>query len=122
MGRRSKPLRAKAPNSVLFTQDPQTISYAALLAQLTAAARLPAMYPIRENVEAGGPMAYWEDMPELFRRAGAEIAAILDGARPADIPVEQPSRFFLTINLRTARALGLDPPPSLLAAAEDVIE
>ena len=107
---------------LLFTQDPQTISYAALLAQLTAAARLPAMYPIRENVEAGGPMAYWEDMPELFRRAGAEIAAILDGARPADIPVEQPSRFFLTINLRTARALGLDPPPSLLAAAEDVIE
>lgn len=109
-------------DSVLFTQDPQTNSYAALLAQLAAAARLPAIYPFRENVEAGGLMAYSEDMPELFRRAGAEIAAILDGARPADIPVEQPSRFFLTINLKTARALGIDPPPALLAAAEDVIE
>jgi putative ABC transport system substrate-binding protein len=93
-----------------------------LLAELAAAARLPAIYPFRENVEAGGLMAYSEDGPELFRRAGSEIAAILDGAKPADIPVEQPSRFLLTINLKTARALGLDPPPSLLAAAEDVIE
>ena len=67
-------------------------------------------------------MAYWEDMADLSRRCGDAIAAILDGASPADIPVYQPSRFFLTINLKTARALGLDPPPSLLAAAEDVIE
>ena len=67
-------------------------------------------------------MAYSVDLLEIFRRAAAQIAAILDGASPADIPVEQPSRFFLTINLKTARALGLDPPPSLLAAAEDVIE
>jgi ABC-type uncharacterized transport system substrate-binding protein len=108
--------------SILFTQDPQTIAYAAALAEYAAAARLPAIYPFRENVAAGGLMAYSEDMPELFRRAGAQIAAILDGANPADIPVEQPSRFFLTINLKAARALGLDPPPLLLAAAEDVIE
>jgi len=67
-------------------------------------------------------MAYWEDMADLSRRCGDAIAAILDGAKPADIPVEQPSRFFLTINLKTARSLGLDPPPALLAAAEDVIE
>jgi putative ABC transport system substrate-binding protein len=109
-------------DSVLFGQNPQTREYAALLSQLTAATRLPAIYPFRENVEAGGLMAYSEDMPDLFRRAGDAIGAILDGARPADIPVQQPSRFFLTINLKTARALGLDPPQALLAAAEDVIE
>ena len=109
-------------DSLMVGQDPQTNFYAPLLAELTATARLPAVYPFRENVEAGGLMAYSEDMPELFRRAGDAIAAVLDGARPADIPVEQPSRFFLTINLKTARALGLDPPRALLAAAEDVIE
>ncbi len=114
--------RAQGADALLVGQNPQTNLYAPLLAELTAAARLPAIYPFRADVEAGGLMAYSEDIPELFRRAGAEIAAILDGARPADIPVEQPSRFFLTINLKTARALGLDPPPSLLAAAEEVIE
>jgi putative ABC transport system substrate-binding protein len=112
----------RGADAVLFSQHPQTIFFAGLLAELTAAARLPAIYPFRENAEAGGLMAYAEDIPELFRRAGAQIAAILDGAKPADIPVEQPSRFVFAINLRTARALGLDPPQALLAAAEDVIE
>ncbi len=112
----------KGADSVLFTQHPQTLQFAALLAELAAAARLPAIYPFRENAEAGGLMAYSEDISELSRRAGFEIAAILGGAKPADIPVEQPSRFFLTLNLKTARALGMDPPPSLLAAANDVIE
>ena len=106
----------------MVSQHPQSREYAPLLAELAAAVRLPAIYPFRENVEAGGLMAYSEDMPGLFRRAGDAIGAILDGARPADIPVEQPSRFFLTINLKTARALGLDPPQTLLAAAENVIE
>ena len=109
-------------DSLMVSQHPQSREYAPLLAELAAAARLPAIYPFKENVETGGLMAYWEDMPDLFRRAGDAIAAILDGASPADIPVYQPSRFFLTINLKTARALGLDPPASLLAAAEDVIE
>jgi len=109
-------------DSLLVGQNPGTDFYAPLLAELTAAARLPAIYPWRSNVEAGGLMAYWQDMADLSRRCGDAVAAILDGAKPADIPVEQPSRFFLTINLKTARALGLDPPPSLLAAAEDVIE
>jgi putative ABC transport system substrate-binding protein len=109
-------------DSVLFAQNPQTFDCAALLSQLTAAARLPAIYPFRENVEAGGLMAYSEDMTEIYRRAGDAIGAILDGASPADIPVQQPTRFFLTINLKTALALGLDPPPTLLAAAEDVVE
>lgn len=109
-------------DSLMVSQHPDAIQHAALIAELLAAARLPAIYPFRENAEAGGLMAYSEDMADLFRRAGAAIAAILDGARPADVPVYQPSRFFLTINLKTARALGLDPPPSLLAAAEEVIE
>jgi putative ABC transport system substrate-binding protein len=114
--------RRQGADSLLVGQNPQTDFYAPLLADLTAEARLPAIYPWRSNVEAGGLMAYWEDFADLSRRCGAAIAAILDGAKPADIPVEQPSRHFLTINLKTARALGLDPPPTLLAAAEDVIE
>ena len=91
-------------DSVLFPQHPQTIEFAALLAELAAKARFPAIYPFRENVEAGGLMSYSEDMADLFRRAGDAIAAILDGASPADIPVYQASRFFLTINLKSARA------------------
>jgi len=109
-------------DSIMVAQHPQTFQYAALLAQLTAAARLPAMYPFRENVEAGGLMAYAMDMEDLNRRAADAIGAILNGASPADIPVYQPSRFALTINLKTAHALGLAPPMSLLAAADEVIE
>ena len=112
----------KGADALMVGQNPGTDFYAPLLAELTAASRLPAIYPWRSNVEAGRLMAYWQDMGDLSRRCGDAIAAILDGAKPADIPVEQPSRFFLTINLKTARSLGLDPPPALLAAAEDVIE
>src|SRR5271165_7044282 len=113
---------SQGADALMVGQNPGTDFYAPLLAELTAAARLPAFYPWRSNVEAGGLMAYWQDMADLSRRCGDAIAAVLDGASPADIPVEQPSRFFLTINLKTARALGLDPPPTLLAAATEVIE
>ncbi len=113
---------SQGADALMVGQNPGTDFFAPLLAELAAAARLPAIYPWRSNVEVGGLMAYWQDMADLSRRCGDAIAAILDGASPADIPVEQPSRFFLTINLKTARALGLDPPPSLLAAATEVIE
>ncbi len=89
---------------------------------LAAAARLPTMYLIREFVEAGGLMSYGPNFPDLFRRAADLVDKILRGAKPGDIPVEQPTKFDLVINLTTAKVLGLTVPPSLLARADEVIE
>jgi len=85
-------------------------------------ARLPAIYNAREFAEAGGVVSYGPHLPDLFRRAADHVDKILRGARPAEIPVEQPTRFELVINLKTARALGLTIPPNLLALADEVIE
>jgi putative ABC transport system substrate-binding protein len=84
--------------------------------------RIPSIYPFRTYAEEGGFVAYGVDLKDLFRRAGGFVDRILKGAKPADLPVEQPQKFELIINLKTAKALGLTIPPSLLARADQVIE
>jgi putative ABC transport system substrate-binding protein len=86
------------------------------------AARLPSMFPNRASVEAGGLVSYGPNFPDLYRRAGDYVDKILRGAKPANLPVEQPTKFDLVINLTTAKLLGLDIPPMLLARADKVIE
>ncbi len=89
---------------------------------LALVARLPTISVIRENAEAGALMSYGPHFPSLFRRAADYIYKVLRGAKPAEIPVEQPTKFELVINLKTAKTLGLEVPPTLLARADEVIE
>jgi putative ABC transport system substrate-binding protein len=102
--------------------SPLTYSERFRLAELALKHRLPGMFGIRANVEAGGLMSYAADIIDLHRRAAAYIDKILKGANPADLPVEQASKFEFVINLKTANALELTIPPSILARADEVIE
>ena len=102
--------------------DPLVNTHRLRISMLALAARLPTMHSVREYVEAGGLISYGPNRPELYRRAAELVDKILRGAKPADIPVEQPTKFELVINVKTAKALGLDIPPSLLARADEVIE
>jgi putative ABC transport system substrate-binding protein len=92
------------------------------IAELVAKGRLPTLYSIRELTQEGGLMSYGPNQPALFRRAAGYVDKILKGARPADLPVEQPTKFELVINLKTAKALGLTIPPTVLARADELIQ
>ena len=102
--------------------DPLVNTNRARIHTLATAARLPAMYNARDFVEAGGLMSYGPNPLQLFRRTADFVDKILRGTKPADILVEQPSKFDLVINLTTAKALGLTIPESILARADEVIE
>ena len=102
--------------------DPLAFANRVRINTLAAVAHLPTMYGFREHVDTGGLISYGPNFPDLYRRAADYVDKILRGAKPADIPVEQPTKFDLVINLSTAKALGLDVPPTLLARATDVVE
>jgi putative tryptophan/tyrosine transport system substrate-binding protein len=108
--------------ALITVGDPFIHSYRKSIADFAARAGLPAIYSSREFVEAGGLMAYGAHLADLNRRAAGYVDKIFKGAKPSDLPIEQPTKFELVINLKTARALGLDIPPTLLARADEVIE
>jgi putative ABC transport system substrate-binding protein len=110
------------PDAVFVVSDALLYSRSKQTAEFMVQHRLPAMFPFRGYAEAGGLVAYSADQNELFRRAAVYIDRIFKGARPGDLPIQQATKFELVVNLRTAKALGLEIPPSLLARADEVIE
>jgi putative ABC transport system substrate-binding protein len=109
-------------DAIYVQADPLLNTHRARISTLALGARLPTLSGIREYVEAGGLMSYGPSFSDLFRRAADYVDKILRGTKPADLPVEQPTKFDLVFNLKTAKALGLDVPPMLLARADEVIE
>jgi putative ABC transport system substrate-binding protein len=107
---------------LLVSNDPLHQLHVGRIIDFLAKNRIAGMFQSKEHVAAGGLMAYGASLPDLFRRAAAYAHRILQGAKPADLPVELPSKFDLAINLKTARSLGLDLPPLLVARADEVIE
>jgi putative ABC transport system substrate-binding protein len=107
---------------MIVAGDPVTFRNAAQIASLAAKHRLPAIYLSRQFTTNGGLISYGPDLADLFFRAGGYIDKILKGTKPSDLPVEQPTKFELVINMKAAKALGLEVPSSLLARADEVIE
>jgi putative ABC transport system substrate-binding protein len=109
-------------DAVYVVSDALTNANYPRIASLALSARLPTMFGSTDSIQSGGLMAYEPNLPDLFRRAGDQVDKILRGAKPGDIPVEQPTKFSFVLNLTTAKALGLTAPVTLLALADDVIE
>ena len=109
-------------DAVLVQPSPEIEEMRDRIAQLAASQRLPSMFAFRHNAEAGGLMSYGADLYSVQRRAAIYVDKILKGAKPADLPVEQPTKFEFVINLRTAKALGLTIPPSVMGWADQIIE
>jgi putative ABC transport system substrate-binding protein len=115
-------LSVEGVDGVVVLADPLVLGHAQRIAELAQAARLPTAFQRRENVEAGGLMSYGSDLVAQFRQATFYVDRILRGTRPADLPVEQPTKYNLVINQKAAKVLGLKIPQTLLVAADEVIE
>jgi putative ABC transport system substrate-binding protein len=115
-------MRSARAGGLYVVGDPMFVRHGAQLAQLAARTRLPAVYELKQHATAGGLMAYGPNIDDMYRRAAIYVDKILKGAKPGLLPVEQPTKFELVINLKTAKALGLTIPPSLLQRADQVIE
>ena len=109
-------------DGIVVPAEPWLVHQARPIVEVAAKLKLPAVYPFSEFVEEGGLVAYGPNLRALYRRAGAYVARVLAGVRPRDLPIERPSRSELMVNVRTARALGITLPPTLLAAADRIIE
>jgi len=110
------------PDALAMTAEPFHQTHIAWIIDFMAKNRLPAVYQLSETVRAGGLMSYGASQPDLFRRAAGYVNKILQGTKPADLPVEQPVKFELAVNLKTAKALGLELTPTFIARADEVIE
>jgi putative ABC transport system substrate-binding protein len=102
--------------------DTEFTTFRTKIAELAINNKVPTIHGLREMVDAGGLLSYGASFHDLYRRAASQVKKILQGAKPGDLPIEQPTKFELVINLTTAKALGLDVPPTLLARADEVIE
>jgi putative tryptophan/tyrosine transport system substrate-binding protein len=109
-------------DALIVLSNPLSLAYRTRIGELAARAGLPTIYLYRAHVDAGGLISYGPDLPDMFRRAGGFVARILAGTKPADLPVERPARFDMVVNLRTAKALGITIPETLLVRADEVIE
>jgi putative tryptophan/tyrosine transport system substrate-binding protein len=115
-------MTGKHADALIALGGPLVMNQRRRIAELAASHQLPAIYYERELVMAGGLMSYGADLKDIYRRAAIYVDKILKGANPADLPVEQPTKFELVVNLKTAQALGLTIPPSILDRADEVIE
>ena len=115
-------MNREKPDAILMVSDSLTMLNRKRVFEFAAAHRLPAIYEFDFLVREGGLMSYSMDLEEGFARVAALVDRILKGAKPAELPFEQPTRFRFAFNLKTAKALGLDVPPTLLARADEVIE
>src|SRR5919109_4964670 len=115
-------IKTARPDGLIVVPDRFLLTYRASIVHFMAEHRLPGMFPFREFVQEGGLLAYGPDYIDMYRRAATYVAKILRGAKPADLPMEQPTKFELVINLNTAQTLGLTIPPALLFQADEVLQ
>ena len=115
-------IKAARPDGLIVLPDRLLLAYRESIVQFTTKNRLPGMFPFRDFAQEGGLMAYGPDYTDMFRRAATFVDKILKGAKPGDLPIEQPTKFELVINLKTARALGLTIPQTILLQADQVVE
>ena len=109
-------------DGLIVLSNPLNLAYRSRIGTLAVQAGLPTMYLYRPHVQAGGLISYGPDLPDMFRRCGVYVGRILGGTKPADLPIERPSRFELVVNLKTAKALGITIPETILVRADEVIE